>query len=218
MSFVFVTRRSLWLLATSLVAWAGALYAPSVSFCFWKHYFVMAQSGTFFFCVMGLLAMTPRFRAAHRTMRIWISLTVATIVALQVWPVYDAATPFTVNFGSAIVLETEPGTIAYIKEHSAPTDKVFTTGLPGLYIAADRIHAVALATGLKEYLSVLPGNTDVEKLRPLYEELVASRPKIVYLDPENAERKQRHTDAVYLPFLRQFKYTEVRPHLYVRPD
>lgn len=218
MPFVFVTRRSLGLLAASLAAFAGALYAPTVSLCFWNHYFVMAESGTFFFCVAGLLLMTPSFRASRRRIRIWSSLAVATIVGLQVWPAYDVATPVVVNFETARVLETEPGTIDFIKANTAPTDKIFTTGVPGLYVATNRLHAVKLAVGLKEFLSVLPGTTDAEKLRPLYQELVASRPKIVYLDPEQAERKQRYADAVYYPFLKEFKYVEVRPHLYLRPN
>jgi hypothetical protein len=218
MAAIFITRRSRWLLATSLAAFAGALYAPTISLCFWNHYFVMSQSGTFFLCAMGLLAAAPHFRASSRPMRLWISGVVATVVALQVGPMYSAATPFTVNFDSAVLPETEPGIIAYIKAHSAPTDKVFTTGPAGLYVATDRLHAVRLSTGLKEYLPVLPGNTDAEKLRPLYQELVASRPKIVYLDPEHGDRKERHMNAVYLPFLREFQYVEVKPRLFVRPN
>ena len=217
-SVVFVTQRSRSLLLATLAAFAGGLYATTIGLCFWDHYFVMAQSGMFFFCIVGLLAMTPSFRASRSWVRVSGSLAVAIIVALRVGPAYHAATPFVLDFGSAIVPETEPGTLAYIEAHSAPTDKVFTTGPPGLYVATNRVHAVKLATGLKEYLAVLPGNTDAEKLRPLYEELVASRPKLVYLDPEHAERKRRHTKAVYLPFLRKFRYTQVRPHLFMRPN
>jgi hypothetical protein len=36
--------------------------------------------------------------------------------------------------------------------------------------------------------------------------LVKNRPKVVFLDPESAPRKQRHRSALIMPFLRDHKY------------
>ena len=63
----------------------------------------------------------------------------------------------------------------------------------------------------------MPGKTDEEKLRPLYDELVRHRPKIVFLDPEHGHRKHRHLAAAIMPFLTEFDYTKVNELLYLRP-
>jgi hypothetical protein len=114
--------------------------------------------------------------------------------------------------------EPTPGLFEFIRKNSTPEDKIFTTGPPSLYVYTDRVGAVRESSIIDELIPAMPGNSDVEKLRPLYDELVDHRPKIVFLDPEHGHRKYRHLAAAIMPFLTEYKYTKVNDTLYLRSD
>jgi hypothetical protein len=214
-SFVFLPRRSWVLFASSLLAVVSAVYAVTVSNCYALHYYMIAQSGLFFFLAMGLDSIGPRLALSNGGMRAWIRWAVLLAMAVQIWPRIETA--------SGAVIHEEPppepalGLFDYIREHSAPTDKIFTTGPPSLYVYTDRIAAVRESSIIDELIPALPGNTDEEKLRPLYDELVKNQPKIVFLDPEHGNRKYRHLGAAIMPFLTRFQYIKVNEQLYLRP-
>jgi hypothetical protein len=86
-----------------------------------------------------------------------------------------------------------------------------------LYVYTDRRNAAREGTIIDEILGSYPGTTDEEKLRPIREELVQNMPKIVVLDPERAERKRRHMNALVTPFLTDFHYRREGEYVYVRP-
>ena len=58
--------------------------------------------------------------------------------------------------------------------------------------------------------------TDEEKLKPLYDALVKSAPKIVILDPEYHSRRSRHMNALITPFLQNQNYRKVTEQIYIR--
>jgi hypothetical protein len=71
---------------------------------------------------------------------------------------------------------------------------------------------------LDEFLMLNPGNTDIERVRGLREQLVKNRPKIVILDPLFEDRRRRHMEALLVPFFRDFGYQKVGDYYYVRPN
>ena len=214
-SFVFVPRRSWALFACSLLAMLLSVYGVTVSNCYAPHYYLMAQSGIAFFLLAGVLAIGPRLALGNAGTRTWIRSIFMLAVLIRVWEPVESALPFVKNDDPPA--EPEPGLFEFIREHSTAADRIFTTGPPGLYVYVDRLSAVRESSIIDELVPAMPGNTDAEKLRPLYEELVKNRPKIVFLDPEHGNRKYRHLGAAIMPFLSEFNYTKVSERIYVRP-
>jgi hypothetical protein len=176
----------------------------------------MAQTGLMFFTSLGPLAMSPRLALWPRSARIWAWLAAGLPVAIQVWP--SIKEDYKTTYKSLPPHEPLPGLFAFVESHSTPADRIFTTGPPGLYIVTNRISATRASSITDEIVPSFPGNTDLEKLRPLYDELVEHRPKIVVLDPEHGDRKRRYLAGSVLPFLRDFQYQQISPELFLRPE
>jgi len=215
-AFVFLPRRSWALFGTSLMAFVFALYGITASHCYFPHYYLMAQSGLFFFLAAGVDSIGPALALANGATRLWVRAAVLLTVAMHIWPRIETDLPPPVA-SAWHPYEPAPGLYDFIREHSAPTDRIFTTGPPSLYVYVDRIAAVRESSIIDELVPAMPGKTDEEKLRPLYDELVRHRPKIVFLDPEHGHRKHRHLAAAIMPFLTEFDYTKVNELLYLRP-
>jgi hypothetical protein len=215
-TLVFLPRRSVVLFCTVSLALASALYGLTASHCYFPHYYLMAQSGLFFFLGAGIDAMSPALAFANITNRLWAWSVVLLTVVVHLWPQIDTKIPPATN---ATWYPSEPamGLFEFIRTHTGPQDKIFTTGPPGVYVYTDRLAAVRESTIVDEVLPSLPGATDAEKLRPLYEELVRNKPKVVFLDPERINRKRRHYEAAIMPFLKEYNYTKVNETLYLRP-
>jgi hypothetical protein len=214
-SLVFIPRRSWTLFGCALIAMVLAIYGVTVSNCYALHYYLMAQSGLFFFLLAGVVAIGPRLASANAGVRLWARSIFVASVAIAVWPQLADAVPFASN--DTPPEEPAPGIFAFVREHSAPGDKIFSTGAPGFYVYVDRLPAVRESSIIDELIPSMPGNTDAEKLRPLYDELVKNQPKIVFLDPEHGNRKGRHLASAIMPFLSDYKYTKVNDQLYTRP-
>ena len=59
---IYTARRSLWLLAFSMLAGFFGLYAVHATDCQWMHYYTMTFSGLFLCLAVGLDSMRPVFR------------------------------------------------------------------------------------------------------------------------------------------------------------
>jgi hypothetical protein len=212
---VYIPRRSLLLLVATGAGLVGGLWAVTSTNCQWPHYYTMTMSGVVAFLAIGLDAMKGSFWAADRTMRAFVRVAVAGTIAATVYPRYAAGAQL-VHAGP-FAQEPIPGIFEFVASHSAPTDRIFTTGPPMLYVYTDRRNAAREGTIIDEILGSYPGTTDEEKLRPIREELVQNMPKIVVLDPERAERKRRHMNALVTPFLTDFHYRREGEYVYVRP-
>ena len=217
MATVFTFRRSRALFASSAITLALSLYGLTASHCYFPHYYLMGQAGLFFFLAVGVDSVGTKVASLQPDMRFLIRSVVFLSTFLEVWPRVDRA-PRAAVLENRPLTEPAPGLFEFIRSNSTPGDKIFTTGPPGLYVYADRVGAVRESSIIDELVPAMPGNTDAEKLRPLYDQLVRNKPKIVFLDPEHGHRKYRHLGAAIMPFLTEFKYTKVSETLYLRPD
>jgi hypothetical protein len=230
-AFVYITRRSLLLLATTVAGLGAGLWAVTASNCQWNHYYNMTLAGFFAFVAIGLDTMKVPFSASDRWTRMFIRIAMAGTAAIAVYPRYEAeslaqareraqaneaaqAQPVRAKRQAS---EPIPGLFALVASRSADTDRIFTTGPPGLYVSTNRLSATRESNIIDEILGIYRGSTDEERLRPVYDELVNSMPKIVVLDPENARRKQRHMKALIDPFLTNYHYNKIAEYIYVRP-
>jgi hypothetical protein len=211
-----VPRRSPILFAGGMTAIAMSLYGVTATNCFFQHYFVLGESGLMFFLATGVDAIRPRLSSNATGIRLWVRSMVFLAMAISIWPQIEAASDLKLRDGPPPA-EPIPGIFEFVRQNSTPADKIFTTGPPALYFVVDRLPAVRGCTMIDELIPAMPGETDAEKLRPLYEELAKNQPKIVFLDPEHGNRKYRHMAAAISPFLADFKYTKISEMIYVRP-
>jgi hypothetical protein len=220
-SCVFIWRRSVPLFVTSSVGVAAALWAVTASNCQFLHYYNMAMSGLFFFLVIGLDALSPLLWRCPRSIAIWTRAVPVVAVALHLGPRVDDEravqyhSPPLVKSLSAV--SAVPGILDIIAQETNSNDRIFTTGAPGLYVAADRLQGARESSWEDEIIAVYPGVTDEEKFKPIYDELVMSMPKVVVLDPEYMPRMTRHLAHVVTPFLTNFHYVKKSNYLYLRP-
>lgn len=208
-------RRWLAILAAWGVA-AGGLYAVTLGGCFFEHYFMLGMAGFFFLMAFGLLELGSTFETLSNRWQLFIGLSLVVVPAWQLLPRVQAELDAT-YVSSSPPLES-PDVVRFIKQNSVPSDTVFSTGWPGIYVESNRRHAVKEDTFFDAFLGLYPGSTDEERLAPVYQELVKSRPKVIYIEPFLEEKRVRHMNALVLPFIRAFGYKQINDHLYLRPD
>lgn len=212
---VFAFRRSRALLLVMVLASLGALWAPTATICQWVHYYNMSMAGLIFVLVAGVDSMQEPLARSDGSFRAAVGLAALLIVAMHGGN--DIQGQWEAKYSRAPWSEPVPGVLSIIKKYTTPADRIFTTGPPILYPEANRISAVRESNIIDEILGSYEGKTDEERLRPIYEQLVKHRPKVVVLDPENIARKGRHYRVLMMPFLTQFKYDKVAENIYVRP-
>ena len=206
-----------------MAAVAGALYGVTATNCYFPHYYVLGESGLVFFFVVGVDALGSGLSRVKPSMRFWARSIALLAVVLPLEPRVEALSGQSLK-DPAPFADPVPGVLDFIRKNSAPTDRIFTSGPPGLYVAADRRPATDGSPVLDELLPAMPGDTDTEKLQPFYTQLSRVRPKIVFLDPEiigvirvGANRKRRYMATAIMPFLAEYKYVKVTDYLYKRP-
>jgi hypothetical protein len=210
--------------ALSLVLGAGlvlvtSFFAVVASNCPWKHYDNMFLAGLFFVMVVGLDLLSPRLSELSRTMRWMLRVGMLTGLVVAIWPRIVEEQPL---YGTRpmpmTMTEPAPGVFALIRKYTTPTDRIVTNGNPILYVQVDRLAGVRESNFLDPVLSYYIGNTDEEKLRPVYEEMMKSRPKIVVLDPSYGNARIRHYRALWAPFLANNHYKQLTDSVYLRMD
>jgi hypothetical protein len=216
-AIVVTWRRSRTLFVSAVITLALALYGITASHCYFSHYYLMGQAGLFFFLAIGVDSVGTKLASCPWDMRLLIRSAFFLSTFLELWPRIDAAPPAAV-LANRPLTEPAPGLFEFVKTNSTPEDKIFTTGPPSLYVYTNRVGAVRESSIIDELVPAMPGETDAAKLRPLYDQLVRNKPKIVFLDPEHGHRKYRHLGAAIMPFLTEFKYTKVSETLYLRSD
>ena len=212
---VFTWRRSRLLLLCMFAAAVAALWAPTASNCMWWHYYNMSIAGIAFIVAAGMDSMQRALNRAHRGLRAGVGIAVLLFAAWYaspaLWQQWNA-TPRRPPWK-----EPQPGLVAFIAANTTPDDRILTTGTPMLYVVTDRVGGVRESNFTDEILGYYDGDTDVDKLRPLREQLLRTRPKVVFLDPTHERRKRRHHDALLAPFLAELGYRKINDKLYVRP-
>lgn len=212
---LFALRRSKPLFFSLALAAIAAIWAPMASNCPWAHYNTMTMAGILLVIVVGVDSIKDVLRAADPLIR------TGAITGALLMVVFhgqgDFSREWSAHYTRPPWWEPIPGVLSFIREHTSPTDRIFTTGPPGLYVQANRLGATRESTFVDEILGSYEGKTDEERLKPIRAELMKNRPKVVVLDPENAHRKGRHTRALIMPFLNDLHYQKVTDNLYVLP-
>jgi hypothetical protein len=211
--FACVRRRPLFL--CMLGAAAAALWAPTASNCMWRHYYNMSLAGVAFILAASLESIATALAAADARLRMGVGVAALMLSLIHVGP--DLNKQREAKYVRSPWPEPQPGLLAFIKANTTRDDRIFTTGTPALYAHADRVSAVRETNIIDQILGLYDGNTDEEKLRPIREQLVKNRPKIVFIDPEHEPRKQRHYRALVKPFLAELKYRQINDRLYLLP-
>ena len=180
---VFHRRRELALGAGALMALFTSVFAVVSSMCpggttttsCWRDCFSWWPS-VWHASAAAIAAMSARTRWLVR-----IGMLTAVVIAL--WPRFNAerAVYGTRTMPSPMV-EPFPGAFDLIRKNSAPGDRIATNGNPILYAQVGRLSAVRESNFLDPVLGYYVGQTDEEKLRPVYEELQRNRPELVVLD------------------------------------
>jgi hypothetical protein len=215
-SVVFLWRESRVLFAASSATALLALYSVTATNCQWPHYYNMALSGMFLFFVIGADRMNAELLSTGALIRGYVGAMLVAVIAIFSFPrVHSELRNWPYHFQPMWVPVS--GVLEFVAANSSPGDRILTTGPPLIYMYTHRYGAVREII-LDEFLMLYPGNTDVDRVRGLREELLKNRPKIVILDPLFEERKRRHMEALFVPFFRDFGYQKVGDYYYVRPD
>ncbi|MBK8996315.1 MAG: hypothetical protein IPM35_11290 [Myxococcales bacterium] len=209
---VALTRRSVLLAALALSVFAAGFYSVTATGCYWAHYYVMALAGVFAVAGAGLVAMPAS--SLTRGAGVWSGSILLTLSVVTVYPRYEREAG---KKYSHQPLNIAPHVLDFVREHSAPSDRVWTTGAPGVYVFADRLSATRESAILDDYLPQYPGESDAEKLAPLRAQLERHMPKVVIVDRAYQERKQRHFKVLVFPFLLKHGYKELERDLWLRP-
>jgi hypothetical protein len=203
----------------ALATAAASLYAVSIGHGFCPRYFIMAMSGTFFCVVVGAIALDVYSKRAEDGMRQWVGTTWLAIALVNTGP------RLADEWKKRGEYKPEPPPVSrsdvdFVRAHSDPGDKIWTTGDPLLYVYSDRVSAFRGAVVLDEVLEYYPGDTDEERVAMQREGLLMNRPKLVVFNDEvvGAHRKQRYVRALVMPFLRDGGYIELSDRFYLRPD
>lgn len=209
---VALLRRSRVVSLLAFLAFASAFYSVTATGCYWAHYYVMALAGVFLVAGLGLIAMPAS--ALPRGVGLWSGAILLALSAAAVYPRYEREAAKVYPYQP---LSVPKHVLDFVARHSAPSDRIWTTGAPGVYVFSDRISATRESAILDDYLVQYPGETDEDKLRPLREQLERHKPKVVIVDRAYQERKQRHFRVLVFPFLRAHGYRELEKDLWVRP-
>jgi hypothetical protein len=212
---IFALRRSVWLLGTMAFAIAGGLWAGVATNCMWIHYCVMSMAGVLYALVVAGDSLRWPLASTSRLVRWGTSVASVGVVAWSLAPTFMQ--DYRAKFVRVPWQEPQAGLLKFIASHTGPNDRIFTTGTPQLYAQADRVSAVVQTNIIDEIILSYEGSTDEERLRPIYEQLVKNKPKVVFVDPEHEDRKSRHLRTLVYPFLHEFHYQAINPRLYLRP-
>ena len=215
-------RRTLMMAAAAVGVFLAALYAVTIGRGFFAHYFLIAMTGTFFWAVLGTIALGERMRDLDLKTRRWI-ISVVAVVALSSlgprldhdWDAWAGLKPPAPPVADSL--------IALVKRRTARQDRIWNIGMPGLYVFADRLDGSRIPYMHDSLLHFYQGNTDAERFAPYRAELDRTMPKLVIFSTSGAECA-RYMNGLIMPFLKDHHYREAHDSaqpalvLYERPN
>jgi hypothetical protein len=203
----------------AVVTTLAAFYAVSIGHGYCDRYFIMAMAGTFFSVVLGAFALDAYAKRAGAGMRHWVGITWTCIALAMLSPRLKTEWE---KYGD---YKAEPppvpqSDIDFVRAHTGPSDKIWATDDPLLYVYSGRVSAFRGGVVLDEIIDYYPGNTDEERLSSIREGLIENRPKLVVFGDSmvSPRRKQRYMNALVMPFLRDGGYVKVNDRFYERAD
>ena len=215
-------RRNLIMAAATVGVFLAALYAVTIGRGFFGHYFLMAMTGTFFWAVLGAIALAERMRDLDRKTQRWI-LSVVLVVALSSlgprldhdWDAWAGLKPPAPPIADSL--------ITLVKRRTARQDRIWNIGMPGLYVFTDRLNASRIPYMHDSLLHFYHGENDAERFAPYRAELDRTMPKLVIFSTSGAECA-RYMSGLVIPFLKDHHYRETHDPaqpalvLYERPN
>lgn len=203
----------------ALVTFAASLYAVSVGGGFAARYYIMAMTGAFFCVTLGALGLDALAKRPRHDLSPWLGAAGVALALFMTMPRFGAEWK---KYGSYQTPPppVHPGDIDFVRQHTGPTDTIFTTDDPLLCVYSDRASAFRGGIVLDEIIEYYPGSTDEERLSVIREGLEEKRPKLVVVTngQVSARRKRRYMKALVMPFLRDHGYIRLTDKFYLRPD
>ena len=216
---LFARRRTLPVIGLGILALLLSFLAVTASNCPWQHYYNMLLAGLFFVLAIGLDLLAPQFRLLPATLRWLTRLAMLTGLFVAIWPRIEAEWPvYGTRTFPPTTWEPVPGVFDLVRKYTTPADRIVTNGNPILYVQVNRLAGIRESNLLDPMLGYYVGDTDEEKLRPVYDELMKSRPKLVVIDPSYGHARPRHQRALWAPFLANNHYKQLTDYVYLRPD
>jgi hypothetical protein len=213
---IFLSRRRF--VFTSIFAGCAVLagtYTTTLGGCFFPHYFMLSMVGLFFFMIIGALLLSKVMGTMSRRPRVYLAMVLLLIPGWWLWPRfarerdshYKPAAPF-----------DSPELINFVKEHTAPNDTIMSTGLPSIYLLTERRHATADVIFYDALTDLYPGENDEQRFQLIYEQMLKHRPKVIIIEPFNDHKRQKHAEALWFRYIKEFSYQKINDHLYLRPN
>jgi hypothetical protein len=217
-SAVIALHRSKYLFAAMVLVALAGLWAPTATNCQWAHYYIMSTAAIVFILVAGADSIARLARRLDPSLRRYATGATGAVLALVIMHFGpDALVLWKTSYKRPPWEEPIPGVLAFIAKNTTPSDRIFTTGPPILYPEANRVSAVRESSIVDAILGSYDGTSDEEKLRPLYQELVRNKPKVIVLDPYLEQLRPRHMQTLVMPFITAQHYKKVGERFYVRP-
>lgn len=215
-------RRRRLVVVGAVATLAASLYAVSVGGGFASRYFIMAMTGVFLCVTLGAEALDALAKRWRRDLSPWVGSACMVLALVTTWPRFAAEWEKyeTYQVPPAPAPPVVQSDVDFVREHTRPTDTIFTIDDPLLSVWADRRSAFRGGIVLDEIIGYYPGDTDEERLSVIREGLEEKRPKLVVLThgQVSARRKRRYMKALVLPFLRDHGYIRLNDKFYLRPD
>ena len=215
-------RRTLMMAAAAVGVFLAGLYAVTIGRGFFGHYFLMAMTGTFFWGVLGALALSERMRDLDLKTRRWIVSVVVVVVLSSLGPRLDHDS----DAWAGLKPPAPPiadNLIALVQRRTTRQDRIWNIGTPGLYVFADRLNASRIPYMHDSLLHFYQGENDAERFAPYRTELDRTMPKLVVFSTSGAECA-RYISGLVMPFLKDHHYRETHDPaqpalvLYERPN
>jgi hypothetical protein len=218
--FALVSRKTALVTALAALTALGGLYAVTLGGCFFHHYYMLGMIGLFFLMGVGAQMLNGESIGLRGRIRTYLGVALPALCLWALWPRISA------ELGAVHVPGGPRESAAlrdFIEKNTTPSDTIFTTGWHGIYVHTNRLPAIGESTYFDAFLTLYPGKTDEERVKPLYDQMVKNRPKIIIIERSLAEKRERHMAALVMPFVRNHGYREdhepgIPETMYIRPD
>ena len=199
-----------------VLAVLAGLHAVTLGGCYFRHYFIMGLSGFFLWGTLGAVALGRSLSRAPTWLAVATRVVVLAWLVVEVGPRFRTDLETTYSVARVDLMGTPRPVVDFINQNTAPTDYVFSDGMPGIFLLTNRLRPTRESGFLDEFIDSYPGRNDAEKLSAVRAQLVARKPKVIYLDRGYAGRKRRTRAALIMPFIKQFGYQQVMENVYFR--
>lgn len=202
-------------LAVALFAVVLGMFAVSVGYCFWVHYFLMGTMGLVLLSVLSADALSVFLSEKSGALSV---ITLVVLAGCLCFVGYDA---------TKVVLEKpatyqprgwDPLLVQTIDRHSKSGDYILTTEGPLLYVDMNRKGPLGINAFLDEMLPYLSANNNLLKIEALRAGLEKNLPKVCYFPDWLRPRQAKYRELLFDPLLAKHRYVKVTDSLWYLPE